>query len=316
VLGLGLTLAGAACDKGGDGTAEPSGKDGGSKDTKGGGTVSVPLDGGKDYQYPAAGFVLTATMQIKFELSSSEGAGVAEVSAKSVIEATPHDGGKLKIHGKVLELLNYKGTGQLDPEFMKKQAEQQGQAGFDLVAELRKAESWSVIDTKGELDEAASKALPENKTEEEQGQDFGFFNLPDLPRVDLVQGEKVKLPTKEEQRQLPFGSVPVEIDETWTLRAINNNVAEFDVTREGSGATTISGGQGSASVSMLEESSFTVLYDLNTKLPVSFTGYTGTETSIDAEAQNFSFSTSSDISAQYQPGSAAPAPAPAAASGG
>ncbi|MFO7561395.1 MAG: hypothetical protein R6X02_02025 [Enhygromyxa sp.] len=305
-LTLGLALSGAACDKGGGATDKPEGGKAGAV-TEGGGKQGAD-EGGKDYVYAAEGFVLTATMNIKFEISSKQGSGAAEIEARSLIEATPAEPGKLQIHGKVIELIGYKGSGQLEPEFMKKQAEEQGQEAVDIVEQLGKSESWLVVNQKGELDEAATKALPQNQSDEDDDADFGLFNLPDLPAADLVEGEKVTLPTKEEQRQLPFGAVPLEVDETWILRKIDDNrIAEFDVTREGSGATEISGGQGSANISMLEESSFTIYFNLETKLPVSFNGYSQSETSIDIEGQRetITFATNNEISATYEPGAPA-----------
>ncbi|HLT35861.1 MAG TPA: hypothetical protein VK034_06235 [Enhygromyxa sp.] len=314
-LALGLTLVGAACDKGGDQTNKPgAGKNGGTVATE------QPKDGGKDYVYAAEGFVLTATTKIKFDIASSQGSGAAELSARSLLEATPADGDKLKVHGKVLELIGYKGSGQLDPEFIKKQAQEQGGEAVDIVAELGKAESWLIIDRKGELDEAATKALAENQTDEDQSLDFGLFNLPDLPRIDLVEGEKITLPTKEVERQSLVGKIPVEIDESWTLRKIGpDRIAEIDVTSEGSGATVLSGGQGSANVSMLEESSYTILFNLDTKLPVSVSGYSQSELQLDIEGQSESItvSSNSEVEGRYEPGAAsAPAAAPATAAEG
>jgi len=300
-LSLGLALTGAACDKGGDGTTKPKANERGATDKTDKGSS---LGDGSDYLYSAKGFTLTSTMKIKFELTTNEGAGAAAIEARSLLEATPTSDDKLQIHGKVLELVNYTGSGQLDPEFMKKQAEKQGQEPVDLVAGLREAESWLVVDRKGELDEAATKALAQNqKPDESAASDFGLFNLPDLPPVDLVEGEKVKLPTKEVQRQLPFGSVPVEIDQTWTLRSINaERVAEFDVSSEGSGATEISAQGQTVMISMLEESSFTVLFNLETQLPVSINGYSQSETSIDLPGQSITFSTNSELTGTYEAG--------------
>lgn len=294
-LSLGLSLAASACDKGGGSTDKPGD----------GGTTTVEANGepgkeaGADYVYAAEGFKLNATMEIKFEVTTAEGSGVAEMSARSLIEATPASDGKLEIHGKVLELIGYTGSGQMDPEFMKKQAEANGQPATDIVEELRTSESWLVINLKGDLDEAATKALAQNQGTDEN-QDFGLFNLPDLPSVDLVEGEKVKLPTREDKRVLPFGELPVEIDETWTLRKIEGGIAEFDVVSEVSGATEIAGQGGTAMVSTMEESAFTVLFNLEAKLPVSITGYSQSETSIDAQGQNFTFSINNDLSGTYE----------------
>lgn len=293
-LACGLALLGA-CDKGS--SNPPDG--GGSADGGGQERGAVP-EGGKEYVYAAEGFKLTATTTVKLDLSSSQGAGTSELSAKSLIETKPA-GDKLELHGKVLELINYAGTGNLDPEFMRKQAEEQGGEPFDLLAELAKSEAWMVIDRKGQTDKEATKALPQNKTDNENAAaDFGLFGLPDLPRVDLEVGKKVELPTAAEERQLPFGSVPVEVDVTWTLRAINGSVAEIDVSSEGSGATEFDTGQGTGTVSLLEESAFTVMFDLEKKLPVSVEGYSASEINVDAAGRSIELATNNEIKTTYE----------------
>lgn len=302
-LGLGLALTGAACDKGGDASnkpgagGEPTGKAG--KDAK--------ANTGADYAYAAEGFTVTSNMKVKFEVTSSEGAGAAEIEARSLLEATPaKDKDKLQVHGKVLELVRYEGSGQLDPEFMKKQAEKEGGDVFDIVESLRSAESWVILNRKGQVDGDATKALPQNETPDPSSAgDFGLFNLPDLPPVDLVEGEKTKLPTKDDERQLPFGMIPVEVDETWTLRSISaDRIAEFDVTSELGGATEISAGGGTAMVSMLEEGSYTVHFNLETKLPVSISGYSQSEISIDVQGQSMTFATNSELEGSFTAGAA------------
>ena len=246
-LALGLTLAAGACERGASSSPDDAKTDGG--ETKPGEQAE---DGGKDYVY-AEQFTLTATTKIKFELASSQGQGAAELEARSTLEAKP-SGDKLELHGKVAELIGYKGSGQLDPEFIRKQAEEQGGEAMDLVAELAKSESWLVLDRKGEVDKDATKALAQNQGgENEQAMDFGLFELPNLPKVDLEVGKKVQLPTKEVERQLPFGSVPVEVDVSWTLRAVNGDIAELDVTSEGGGATEFDAGGSAGTVSVLEE---------------------------------------------------------------
>jgi hypothetical protein len=289
----GLVLLGSACEK-----SSSNPPDGGG--TGDGGGSKPAEDGGKDYVYPAEGFKLMATTTIKMEIASTQGQGTAELSARSLIEAKSA-GTNLEVHGKVVELLGYTGTGQLDPEFMKKQAEEAGEKPMDLMAELAKSEGWSIIDRKGKADAAATKALPQNQTESEgAGADFGLFGLPDLPRVDLEVGKKVQLPTKADERQLPFGSIPVEIDMTWTLRSVNGNVAELDVSSEGSGATEFDGGQGTATVSMLEESSYTIMFDLTTKLPISIEGYSASEINVDASGQEIKFATNNEVKTTYE----------------
>ncbi len=291
-LACGLALFGA-CDKGSSNT--PDGGGGGAGTDK-----PIPPEGGKDYVYAAEGFKLTATTTVKLELSSSQGAGAAEISARSLIEATP-TGENLELHGKVLELTNYAGTGNFDPEFIKKQSKEGGGEEVDIVAELGKSEGWMIIDRKGKTDKDATKAMPQNKTNEDSAaMDFGLFGLPDLPRVDLEVGKKVELPTAAEDRQLPFGAVPVEVDVVWTLRGVNGSVAELDVSSEGSGASEFDTGQGTGTVSLLEESSFTVMFDLEKKIPLSIEGYSASEINVDAAGQAIKFATNNEIKTTYE----------------
>lgn len=292
-LTLGLCLSGG-CDGGSTNTPEGGGGAGGDGKTD----APAEKEGGKQYVY-ADQFTLTATTKVKFELSSSQGQGAAEVSARSLIEAKPA-GDNIELHGRVTELIGYQGSGQLDPEFMKKQAEEAGQPVTDIVAELTNAEKWMIIDHKGELDEDATKAMAQNQGKGDDDMDFGLFALPDLPKVDLEVGKKVTLPTKADERQLPFGSVPVELDVSWTLRAVEGDVAELDVTVEGSGATEFEGGGGTALVSLLEESSFTIFFNLTTKLPISLEGYSASEINVDASGQSIKLETSNEVTTTYE----------------
>ena len=306
-LALVLALSAGACDKGN--TNNPGGNGGGGE---AGGKV---VAGGEAYSYSADGFTVTATMRVKMELNTSEGQGSAEINAVSLIEAKPA-AGKLEVHGKVLNLENYTGSGNLDPEFIKKQSEEQGGKAMDIVANITNSETWKIMDLKGEEDEEASKALAQNqRAEGEEGpMDMGLFGLPDLPSIDLEVGKKVALPTRDSEESMPFGgTIPMQIDETWVLRGVEGDIAEFDVTIESSGATEMSGGQGSAMISMLEESAFTIKFDMKARVPVSLTGYSQSETNVDAGGQSFSMAINNEIEATYVVGAAAPAAdAPAA----
>ena len=292
-----LALGASACDKSGETSSDPG---------EGGSTQSLAKAGtGEAYTYPSEGFTLTSTVKIKFEISSNQGQGAAELSARSLVEGTPHNGA-IKIHGQVIELIDYRGSGSMEPEFMKRQAEENGGKAIDIVESLRTAESWMVMDLKGDSDDDATEALAENQNSDDDDTDFGLFALPDLPPVDLEIGQKVVLPTRDDERQLPFGAVPLEIDETWVLRAIDESdgrrIAELDVTIEGSGATTIQGGQGDATVSMFEEAAFTIYYDLDARLPLSLTGYSANETAIDAGPESITFAVNNEIEATYVAG--------------
>ena len=292
-LVFGLSLLGCD-DSGTKNPGEGSGDPGAIAEPDGGAKV-----GGAEYTYAASGFKLMSTAKIKMELSTGQGQGTAEVSARSEIAASP-EGDKLKVHGKVVELIGYEGSGQLDPEFMKKQAEEQGAEPMDLVAELQKSEAWSIVDFKGETDEEATEALAENQAEEGAPVNFGFFGLPDLPTVDLVEGEKVKLPTAEDEEQLPFGPVPVEVDVTWTLRGKDGDIAELDVFVESSGATEITGQGGSVMVSVLGETAYTIYFNTATQLPVSYNGYSASEISIDLPQGAQTIATNNEVETTFE----------------
>lgn len=306
-MAIALLGLGPACDKsnppgGGGGAGDEGGADGG---------TDAPVEGGKDYVYAPDGFALTATTKIKLEISSTQGAGDATLAVRSAIEATPTSDGNFEVHGRVLELIDYTGGGQLDPEFMRKQAEEQGQDPIDIVAELSKSEAWMIIDAKGSTDSDATEKMAQNQDQDDAPLDFGLFSLPDLPTVDLELGKRVELPTADDERQLPFGAVPVETDKTWTLRAVDGTVVELDLSSEGSGATEIDAQGQTILVSVLEESSYTVFFNLETKLPVSFNGYSASEISVDMPGNPIKFATNNEIEATFEVGVDAAATAPA-----
>jgi hypothetical protein len=299
VLTLGLALVGA-CDRGGSSNTPGDGGGDGGK-----GTPAAAEDGGKDYVY-AEQFTLIANTKIKFEQSSNQGQGAAEIQVRSEITGKP-SGDKLEVHGRVLEVLGYKGSGELDPEFQRKQAQEAGKEFIDIAVQLGKAESWQILDRKGNADDEASKAMPQNqKKDEEASLDFGLFGLPDLPTVDLEVGKKVQLPTRADEEMLPFGPLPVEVDTSWTLRAINGDIAELDVTTESSGATEFEAQGGSGTISVLTEGSYTIFFNLTTKVPVSLEGYSASEINVDAAGQAMTFALNNEVSTTYE---AAPAAA-------
>lgn len=303
-LTLGLALGGAACDKGGS-TDKPEG----GKNRPARGDDTPPAEGGKEYVYAAEGFVLNATVEFKSESKDKQGQGEAKINARTRIEATPAGAGKLKIHYTMIELIKYEGSGQLEPEFMQKQIQEQSGKVIDVLDNLAKSESWLIVDQKGKVDGAATKALPENQTGEDDeiprlANVFGLFTLPMLPSVDLVEGKKI-LRARDEERPLGDGNfMPMQTDEAWTLSKIDaNRIAEFTALIESSGAKIFSEGGRSASVSILGESGFTIAFNLDTKLPVSLNGYIQSEFAIDIEGMgDRSFTTNNEITVTYEPG--------------
>jgi hypothetical protein len=288
------------CKKGG--TTDPGGGGGGpngEKENKGAGV---------EFAY-ADQFGLDGQITVDFANDSPEGKGQAKIVAKIRLDATPA-ASKAKLHGKVVELVEYTGSGSLDAEFMKQQMAKQGTADFDLIAALRASDEWMVVDGHGQIDEEATKALPENvaKGEDKGGgaSDFGLFNLPDLPDVPLEVGKANKLPTEEKEEAMFGQTIPMEIDRTWMLVSLGDvggrKVAKLEVHSESSGAADIQGEGGGGMLAIGQESDFVIAFDVDAKIPISVNGTSMFELSFEGGGQSVSFQNESKIAANYTPG--------------
>lgn len=270
VVLLGLGLGVSACKKDGDTTAP------GAEDKK---------DDGLHLEYASGGFGLAADVKMSLELSGM-GNGSMEVAAKGTLEAAPAEGGKMKVVSRVDEVSAYEAAGDLKPKL------EEGEEPPDMKEEMKGAETVVVVNIRGEADEEASKALPENvakKEEADKAKESGdekaqrriatrsmggqVITLPDLPDVGLVEGKEVKVPTKEEERNLGGQVLPIEVDQTYHLEKIDSSsgarVATLKFKSAGSGAEEMQGGQGSVFVAYEEETEGTLLFDLDAGLPVS-----------------------------------------------
>lgn len=270
VLLLGLGVGATACKKEGDTNAP------GTKDDK---------DDGLHLEYATGGFGLVADVKMSLELSGM-GNGSLAVAAKGSIDATPGDGGKLKVVSRVDEVASYEASGDLKPKL------EEGEEPPDMKEEMKGAETVVLVSARGEADEEASKALPENvakKAEADAAKEAGdekaqrristrslggqVITLPELPEVGLVEGKPIKVPTKEEERNLGGQTLPIEIDQTYHLQKIDSSsgarIATLSFKSAGSGAQEMQGGQGSVFVAYEEETEGTLLFDLDARLPVS-----------------------------------------------
>jgi hypothetical protein len=217
---------------------------------------------------------------------SGMAAGTMQVTANGTIEASPHGAGKLRVMSQVDEVGKYEATGDLKPKA------EEGKEPTDFKEAVKGAKSFVVTDMHGDADEAATKALPENvKKEQEAEQSKGesdeqrqkrmlsamgasILTLPDLPEVGLKEGQEIKVPTKEEKRNLGGRELPVEVDSTYHLtkidRATGSRIATIAFKREGSGADEMESSQGgSMFVAYEEETEGTLVFDLDAGLPVS-----------------------------------------------
>lgn len=270
-----LALAAPACDKGGD-TNTPGGKGG----SEGGGGEQA--QSGMMLEYPAQAFSLATDMKMALEVSGM-GNGSLELEVKGSLEAAP-EGDKLRITSTVAEVANFAASGDMAPEDGPENPQE------SLIG----LQSWTIASLRGEEDEEATKALAENKARKdeldkkveaarEKGEQYqptlaetlggSPIELPDLPDVGLEEGQTIKVPTENDERPLGGDSVPVEVDREYTMKAIDDSsgqrIATIDFASEGSGAKEFSGQEGNVLVSYEEETEGRLVFNLDTKLPVS-----------------------------------------------
>lgn len=287
-----VLAAPSACEKGDGGTVDP-----------GTGGKTEPSKSGTEFAY-ADTFALAGTVDVDFQLATPEGPATALLSAKTRLEGAPASG-KIKLHGKLVELVSFTGTGTMAPDHVKAQMEKQGTKDFDLVTALKASEDWSVVDLRGDSDDEATKALAENaaKKPDMSAAEFGVFSLPDLPPVALELGKQTKLPTEEKEENMFGQPIPLEIDQTWTLVEIvdqgGHQVAKLQAKVESSGAAEMSGQGQSAMISIFSESTFVLHFDLTSKLPVAYEGESMFELSFEAGGQSGTVSNTTKMKASY-----------------
>ncbi len=269
---LSLTLAmGAACEKS-DSSSPPEPAD----------ALAEVDDGKTRLKYPEGGFSLQATIEQTTTVSGNA-TGEQSVKADGSIVATPIEGGKLRVELTNGENVEYVAKGAFEDK------PEEGEEPTDMVALLRGAKSYGVMDRIGDVDEDATKALPENverraraearkKSEDEMAvrelEASSVLELPNLPTTGLVEGEAVKLDTREETVDTPGGDMPVEIDATYMLKSLSDEggkqLATVDIEILTSGAAELSFGEGSTFVAFDAELTGTLVFDMSAGLPVSW----------------------------------------------
>lgn len=268
-----LTTASVAgtsgCKKAPDaGTAGPGGT--GAGPTQAGGTV---------LRYKTAPTKLKETIKVTFTLSGQQ-SGEFKVDATGLLDVSDAGNGKLRLNYSVLEVRQLDATGAVKPQ------PKDGQPAPDLKAELLAGKGAKIIDLMGEIDEDATKALPENakkaaekdKEKEGEGGGFGgnlasFLGLPSgLPTEGLTPGTPWKT-KKEEKENLGPIAVDMEVDLTYTLVKIDNSsgkrLAELKIESEASGAKELSQGGQNMMISIDSNAESTIVFNLDDQIPVS-----------------------------------------------
>ncbi len=228
--------------------------------------------GGIKLEYSNQPFKLQAAITLGMELSGSQ-TGNVMVSGTSTIATTSAGGGKIKLTGEVTAIEKFEVGGDLKPKEGDPQPDPQRAVG---------TKAGRIMAVNGEVDEDASKDLPENDKDENASdadkmvRQFaeGMVALPELPPVGLVLGKPVKH-SETKDRTLGPMKIPVESDSTYTLESIDESggsrVATIKINSTGSGATEISGQGQTMMISMDEEAEGTLIFDLDRGVPVSWT---------------------------------------------
>lgn len=289
VLALGLALAGGAvsCKKSSDGgSASPGGEGGG-----GGSAASA----GVTMRYKPGAFKLKQNAVISVSIGGAQ-SGSFKVDAVGLLDVSDQ-AGKLKVAHSILEVRDVKLEGVLRPQ------PKDGKAPPDPKTEILKATGASLVDLRGETDVPGTKALPENKKEAGQDDDFSalgdFLGLPQLPEPALTVGKPLKQEKQEEQTLGGTLKIPTDEETTYTLVKIDEvdgkRLAELKIESESSGATEAQG----TTISVDSVTEGTIVFDLVTQLPV--------KVHIE-QTQNFSFGSQGSgesrvvIDSTYEPG--------------
>ncbi len=261
-----LSLGAPACKKS-SGTDAP-----GSGDSVG--AAKDPASAGVTLRYKTAARSLKKNIKGGFTVSSSRGGGSVSADLSGQIDFIDNGGGTLKVSYKVTELRDYKSEMPQPP----------GQDGAEAgpppdPKEIAKTVTGAaIINDRGEPDEEKTKALPENKRDENMDPQVasvigiveGMLGVPELPEEALEVGKAV---SKSEEKDIPSPigmKIPSEIDTTIKLVSIDESsgakLATIEIEVEGSGA--VEQGQ-MGMISMDSSVTQTLVFNLDEQLPVS-----------------------------------------------
>lgn len=282
-----LAAGSSACNKGGTATVAPGG-DG----TSGG---SAPSAAGELLRYGSGRSVRQAT-QYTIKVSGGGQVGEAVTTHKATLSLAP-EGEGLKVGWKIDAVDGVALKGMFEPK-------DEATKSFDLAAyAVQHGTGVYLTDLRGELDEEATQALPENaekakaaearnaerqeamekaKADEKDPPAFpeaageqlismleGSFNLPTLPEQALEVGKSVTEEEEDEKTIQGSIKIPVESETTYTLVKIDEvggqRIAELTVEVESSGATELPQGM----LVLDQATDGTMRFDLDAQVPVS-----------------------------------------------
>lgn len=301
MLSLGLAAGPflVACDKGDGATETP----GGEKAKKGDGIEFAYSDGFELNAEASVVFEIAGAQSGLLEMSGTGKLVAAKTGEKLKVTTTIEEITALTVDGAIKKQLSAdadamkaaaKGSqnwlivgldGEIDEDATEALPEVKAKRE---AAEKRQAEAKAEADAEGGDKQGEAKegegaegeaADSEGDEASEQDADLGEFgsqllSLPSLPKTALKPGKETKMPTEEEEFPLGGDTMPVETDRTYTLESIDDSsgerIATVKIVEEGSGAKEFSGPQGSAFVAVEQESTATLVFNLDRGTPVSF----------------------------------------------
>lgn len=245
--------------------------------TDGPGTTAGPnAQSGTVLRYKTAPVKLKETVTVAVSTNGQGGSGEMKADVTGLLDVSDAGGGKLKVGYSVLEVRAFELTGQMAPK------PKEGKPLPDLKAQLLAGKGAKIVDLRGDEDDKASEALPENKKPpKEQGKEqeeldagefASFLGLPpELPEGGLVEGTPVKI-KKEKADKLGPIEIDMEIDLTYTLVKIDassgKRLAEIKIEAEASGAKELSQGGQNIMISLDRTTESTLVFNLDDQLPV------------------------------------------------
>jgi hypothetical protein len=196
---------------------------------------------------------------------------VSEASADLVGVLDVADaGGKLKVGLSVTEVREF----ALGKDMLPKPKE--GEAVVDPKTAALAFTGAFIADMRGELDEEATKTLPETTAaKDKKGVDAavasfatGVLGLPELPKPGLVEGKEVEV-SERKNESLQGLQIPVDTVSKFTLVKIDSSsgkkIAEIKYESTSSGAVE----QGKQLITLDVSAEGVVFFDVDAQLPVS-----------------------------------------------
>ncbi|MBZ5713450.1 hypothetical protein [Nannocystis pusilla] len=256
-LFVALASSPLACKKGAD-TAGPDGAGG----------SGAAVAGGTELRYKAGAYKLKADVKFSFKATSPQGVNEASGDISGLLDVSDA-GDKIKVALAVAEVRDFVlGKDMLPPP-------KEGETPVDPKAAVQSFTGAFVADMRGELDEAATKALPETAAAKEKkgveaavaGFATGVLGLPELPKAPLVEGKQVET-TERKDENLQGLVIPVDTTSKFTLIKIDSSsgkrIAEVKYESESSGAVE----QGKQLITLEVAAEGTVLFNLDDQIPV------------------------------------------------